>query len=217
LCGGHGWEWIGVDNRGGGSIDRDHEFVDVCKFKLGWNSCGFKERPVNAGLSFKVSKSGRPGPGARDLFDRRQFFAWNSPKIWSPGSERLRRGEQSGIIMPGDHQIAAHGKNTAFFRLQLDRRRTADVDARAIVAILISADDYGWRQTRGGESNARRDIGCRGIFGGGGMRRHYDLTGDEVDDPVAIRVGDHPACCERIGQRCQHRIRLEGDQRGENH
>jgi hypothetical protein len=119
--------------------------------------------------------------------------------------------------MPGDHQIAANGKNTAFFWLQLDGRWTADVNARAIVAILVSADDYGWRETGGGESNARGDVGCRGILGGGGMRRHYDLTWDEVDDPVAIRVGDHPACGERIGKSSRRRTRLEGDQRGENH
>ena len=58
----------------------------------------------------------------------------------------------------------------------------------------------GRREAGGGIAEARREIRGRGILRGRGMRGHDDLTGNEIDDVIAIGIGEHPAGRERVGE-----------------
>ena len=150
-------------------------------------------------------------PGQADG-DGAQFLAGRPPDVGRTCRVSFRRREQGGIVLAEDDEVVLQREDAAFAGLQAiaifgdfggvrdGAAPRPDVDAGTVRAILRSADDDGRREAGGGIAEARREIGGGGILRGSGMRGYDNLAGDEIDDVVAVGVGEHPAGGERVGE-----------------
>ncbi len=179
-----------------------------------------EKRPIDAGFAFQVSDTSGLSAGACGLVihsvrEGGHTVARDTPEIRGSRCDGFRGGEQSSVVMTGDHQVAVVDKYPAFLGLQLDGSRAADIDSRAVMPVGCGVDHHWRSESGGGEADSRGNIGSRGVLGCCRMVRHHDFSRDEVGDSIAIGIGDHPARRERIGQVVGSRSGLIGDQRRE--